>query len=107
MCPGCVLELLKLSSNVNEFKPLVCGGGVAAAAGAERGAGERAGRAPPVPGAGGGGGAHWGGRHGRPVQLDPIKPTLKAPGIERLKLNYDDPRNSFPGRKAVAAGADV
>jgi hypothetical protein len=26
---------------------------------------------------------------GKAVQVDPIKPTLKAPGIERLKLNYD------------------
>jgi len=23
------------------------------------------------------------------VQVDPIKPTLKAPGIKRLKLEYD------------------
>jgi hypothetical protein len=27
--------------------------------------------------------------HGRAVQLDPIKPTLKAPGIKLLKLKYD------------------
>jgi hypothetical protein len=27
--------------------------------------------------------------HGKAVQLDPIKPTLKAPGIKRLKLKYD------------------
>jgi hypothetical protein len=25
------------------------------------------------------------------VQIDPIKPTLKAPGTERLKLKYDKP----------------
>jgi hypothetical protein len=26
---------------------------------------------------------------GEAVQVDPIKPTLKAPGMDRLKLNYD------------------
>jgi len=26
--------------------------------------------------------------HGKAVQLDPIKPTLKAPGSQRLKLKY-------------------
>jgi len=25
------------------------------------------------------------------VQVDPIQPTLKAPGINRLKLKYDEP----------------
>jgi hypothetical protein len=29
------------------------------------------------------------------VQVDPIKPTLKAPGTKRLKLNYDAPLSSF------------
>ena len=29
------------------------------------------------------------GRRGRAVQVDPIKPTLKAPGTKRLKLKYD------------------
>jgi hypothetical protein len=24
------------------------------------------------------------------VQVDPIKPTLKAPGTKRLKLNYNE-----------------
>ena len=28
-------------------------------------------------------------QHGRPVQLDPIKPNLKPPGTERLKLKCD------------------
>jgi hypothetical protein len=28
-------------------------------------------------------------QHGEAVQVDPIKPTLKAPGTNRLKLNYD------------------
>ena len=32
---------------------------------------------------------------GRVVQVDPIKPTLIAPGSERLKLNYDDPLSNF------------
>ena len=27
--------------------------------------------------------------HGRAVQVDPIKPTLKAPGLKRFKLKYD------------------
>jgi len=29
------------------------------------------------------------------VQVDPIKPTLKAPGYTRLKLIYDEPLSSF------------
>ena len=29
------------------------------------------------------------------MQLDPIKPTLKAPGTERLKLIYDELLSSF------------
>jgi len=29
------------------------------------------------------------------VQLDPIKPTLKAPGIKRLKLIRDDKLSNF------------
>jgi hypothetical protein len=33
--------------------------------------------------------APWIFRHGRAVQVDPIKPTLKAPGTKRLKLNFD------------------
>jgi hypothetical protein len=28
---------------------------------------------------------------GKAVQVDPIKPTLKVPGAERLKLRYDEP----------------
>jgi hypothetical protein len=27
---------------------------------------------------------------GEAVQVEPIKPTLKAPGTQRLKLKYDD-----------------
>jgi len=35
-------------------------------------------------------------RHrGRAAQVDPIKPTLKAPGTKRLKLKCDDPLLSF------------
>ncbi len=30
-------------------------------------------------------------RRGKAVQVDPIKPTLKAPGTWRLKLRYDGP----------------
>ena len=29
------------------------------------------------------------------MQVDPIKPTLKAPGTKRLKLQYDEPLSSF------------
>jgi hypothetical protein len=29
-------------------------------------------------------------RKGRAVQVDPIKPTLKAPGTKRLNLQYDE-----------------
>jgi len=29
------------------------------------------------------------------VQLDPIKPTLKAPGMRPLKLTYDKPLSNF------------
>jgi len=29
------------------------------------------------------------------VQVDPIKPTLKAPGTKRLKLKRDGPLSSF------------
>jgi hypothetical protein len=32
---------------------------------------------------------------GRAVQVDPIEPTLKAPGTERLKLKYDEPPSNF------------
>jgi hypothetical protein len=29
------------------------------------------------------------------VQVDPIKPTLKAPGTKRLKLDHDEPLSNF------------
>jgi len=32
---------------------------------------------------------------GRAVQVDPIKPALKAPGTKRLKLIYDGPLSNF------------
>jgi hypothetical protein len=32
---------------------------------------------------------------GRPVQVDPIKPTLKAPGTKRLKLEHRNPLSTF------------
>jgi len=32
---------------------------------------------------------------GKAVQADPIKPTLKAPGIKLLKLKYDTPLSNF------------
>jgi len=34
-------------------------------------------------------------RAGRAVQVDPIKPTLKAPGTKRLKVKYDKPLSKF------------
>ena len=40
---------------------------------------------------GGVGGIRGDAHRGRAVQVDPIKPTLKAPGIKRLKLRYDKP----------------
>ena len=36
-----------------------------------------------------------GGARGRAVQIDPMKPTLKAPGTKRLKLQYDEPPSNF------------
>jgi hypothetical protein len=35
------------------------------------------------------------GFHGRSVQVDPMKPTLKAPGTKRLKLEHDVLLSSF------------
>ena len=29
------------------------------------------------------------------MQVDPFKPTLKAPGTKRLKLTYDEPVSNF------------
>jgi hypothetical protein len=43
---------------------------------------------------GGPGGAQGADRlpvHGRAVQVEPIKPVLKAPGIKLLNLKYDKP----------------
>jgi hypothetical protein len=33
--------------------------------------------------------------HGEAVQVDPIKPTVKAPGTKRLKLKYDATLSKF------------
>ena len=33
--------------------------------------------------------------HGRAMQVEPIKPTLKAPGIKLLKLKCDRPLSKF------------
>ena len=35
------------------------------------------------------------GTNGRAVQVDPMKPTLKAPGTKPLKLEHDEPLSSF------------
>ena len=33
--------------------------------------------------------------HGKAVQVDPIEPTLKAPGTQPLKLEFGKPLSSF------------
>jgi len=33
--------------------------------------------------------------HGRAVHVDPMKPTLKAPGTRRLKVKHDEPLSTF------------
>ena len=58
--------MLTLSRTVDECKPLPGGDGERLADAGDGGAG--------------------GHEPGRVVQVDPIKPTLKAPGTERLKL---------------------
>jgi hypothetical protein len=35
------------------------------------------------------------GGHGGAVQVDPIRPTLKAPETKRLNLSYDGPLSNF------------
>jgi hypothetical protein len=45
--------------------------------------------------AGAAGGRALPGPRGRAVQVDPIKPTLKAPGTKRLKLKHDEPLSTF------------
>jgi len=40
--------------------------------------------------------AYYGASHlGRAVQIDPIKPTVKAPGPQHLKLEYDGLLSNF------------
>jgi len=34
----------------------------------------------------------------RAVQVEPIEPLLKAPGTQRLKLQYDEPLSKFASR---------
>jgi len=49
-------------------------------------------------GGGGGDGGEAGDnpeQHGEAVQVDPIKPTLTAPGSKRLKLKYDEPLSNI------------
>jgi len=46
-------------------------------------------RGKPLLGGGGGGAALQGRAQGKAVQVDPVKSTLKAPGIKLLKLRYD------------------
>ena len=69
-------KVLKLSFEVSECEPLGVGGQASRPGGAGRHA-----RAGPGP--------------GRAVQLDPIKPKLKPPGTERLKLEYNGPHSIF------------
>jgi len=44
----------------------------------------------------GGGGRQQDDRQGRAVQVEPIKPTLRAPGTKRLKLQYYEMLSRFP-----------
>ena len=44
---------------------------------------------------GGGGGPRRAHRRSKAVQVDPVKPTLKAPGTKRLKLKYDELLSNF------------
>ena len=73
--------------------------------------GERSGVRPALrPGAVGcaAGGARRGGSggpQGRAVQVDPITPTLSAPGTKRSKLRYDESVSSFAFTSACAATA--
>jgi hypothetical protein len=46
----------------------------------------------PAPGSAG---DPWSAPPGEAVQLDPIKPLLKAPGAKRLKLNFEEPLSNF------------
>jgi len=48
-----------------------------------------------VPAAGAEGGRQADGGHGRAVQVDSIKPVLKAPVTKRLILAYDEPLSNF------------
>jgi hypothetical protein len=41
-------------------------------------------------------------QNGRAVQVAPIRPTLKAPGTKRLKLQYDDTAFNFSFRIQLA-----
>jgi hypothetical protein len=43
----------------------------------------------------GGGGSPLRGHSGIAVKVDPIKPTLKAPGTERLKLKHEELLSNF------------
>ena len=48
-------------------------------------------------------------RGGRAVQVDPIKPTLTAPGSKRLKLKFDEPLSNFAFKfnmRCYTAGGD-
>jgi len=40
---------------------------------------------------------------GEAVQVDPMKPTLKAPGTKRLKLKYDELVSCFASFSTCAA----
>ena len=71
-------KVLTLSWKVEECQPLIPGGG-------EPGGGVPATVGGPRPRR----------RRGRAVQVDPLKPTLKAPGIKHLKLNCDNLHPSF------------
>ena len=39
---------------------------------------------------------------GREVQVDPIRPTLKAPGTKRLEFEYDELLSSFAFNRPIS-----
>ena len=41
------------------------------------------------------------------MQVDPVKPTLKSPATERLKLEYDEPLSKFAFRVNLRRYSEV
>jgi len=89
-----VPETAQVELKVDVCKPL--GGGDAQGVGGRGGCnapgGGRGGSFSQAAGGGRGGGGYT---QGRAVQVDPMKPMLKARGTERLKLEYDESPSNF------------